>query len=287
MPENKLIRILKVTDPIAPKLLSETFTRWLKSTDYKFVNDLAFKENKQALALGTMRIDYELVDCEGYLNLYDAYIDWWKVNMGFIVHNVYMAVNPSLLDQVIIDKLLNKNVVDEIEPEGTYFQKNFGLMYVNYSMVRGKGRPNLWQAYRDWWDKNEKLTSGWNGEILKVPSSWKSQSFYPINPIKEKENTMQFTISKNQIKRQINALEDLRQDQIKEIQKDLEMKLEKLEKGETIGAVVIGIRNLSEISEQLEYLYSLELADSISCTESEKAQIFKTFEIAKAVEPAE
>lgn len=98
---------------------------------------------------------------------------------------------------------------------------------------------------------------------------------------------MQFTISKNQIKRQINLLEDLRQDQIKEIQKDLEMKLERLEKGETIGAVVIGIHNLSEISEQLEYLYSLELADSISCSESEKAQIFKTFEIAKAVEPAE
>lgn len=284
MPEEKLIRIQKVSEPIAPKLLSDTFIRWLKSTDYKFIKDLAFKENKQALVLASMRIDYELVDCEGYLNLYDAYVDWWKFNMGFIVHNVHMAVNPSLLDQYIIDKLYNKKVVDETEPEGTQFQKEFGLMSVNYSMVRGKGRPNLWQAYRDWWDKNEKLKSYWNGEVATPPPSWTSQPFYPINPIEEKENKMQFTISKNQIKRQINALEDLRQDQIKEIQKDLETKLESLEKGETISAIVIGIRNLSEISEQLEYLYSLELADSISCSESEKAQIFKTFEIVKAVE---
>lgn len=157
---------------------------------------------------------------------------------------------------------------------------------IKYELVPEEGFDNLYDAYVDWWNKIEKLKSYWNCIVPEAPF-WKSQLFYPINPIEEKENTMQFTISKNQIKRQINALEDLRQDQIKEIQKDLETKLERLEKGETIGAVVIGIRNLSEISEQLEYLYSLELADSISCTESEKAQIFKTFEIAKAIEPTE
>lgn len=286
MPEKKLIRILKVADPIAPKLLSDTFVRWLKSTDYKFVKDLAFKEDKQALALVSMRIDYELVDCEGYLNLYDAYVDWWKFNMGFIVHNVYMAVNPSLLDQNIIDKLFNKKVVDETELEGTQFQKEFGLMFVNYSMVRGKGRPNLWQAYRDWWDKNEKLKSYWDCTVPEAPS-WKPQPLYPINPIEEKENTMQFTISKNQIKRQISALEDLRQDQIKEIQKDLETKLKWLEKGKPIGAVVIGIKNLNEIGEQLEFLYSLELADSITCSEEEKSRIFKELDVIAFVEPAE
>lgn len=283
MPEKKLIRILKVTDPIAPKLLSDTFTRWLKSTDYKFVKDLAFKEDKQALVLTSMRIDYELVDCEGYLNLYDAYVDWWKFNMGFVVHNVYMAVNPSLLDQFIIDKLFNKKVVDETEPEGTQFQKEFGLMSINYSIARGKGRPNLWQAYRDWWDKNEKLKSYWNCAVPEA-SSWTSQPFYPINPIIEKENKMQFTISREQIRVEIDLMEDTRQDQIKEIQKDLEGKLKKIEKGEKISSNIIGLDNLDRICEHLDFLYSLELADTVSCSEEEKDRILKVIKIEKAEE---
>lgn len=41
-----------------------------------------------------------------------------------------------------------------------------------------------------------------------MPSAWTSQSFYPINPIEEKENTMQFKISRNQISNQIKKIEE-------------------------------------------------------------------------------
>lgn len=249
-------------------------------------------------------IKYELVSEEGFDNLYDAYVDWWKSNvpqreevslfkgdssMGFIITNVYDPMDPVLISSRVRDELTSQRADAVHYTTNISFQNCFGVMTVDYTLVKGAGRPNLWQAYRDWWDAQDFCNRFPHvaGGFVKMPSAWTSKSFYPINPIKEKENKMQFTISKNQIKRQINALEDLRQDQIKEIQKDLETKLERLEKGETIGALVIGIRNLSEISEQLEYLYSLELADSISCSESEKAQIFKTFEIAKAVESAE
>lgn len=240
-------------------------------------------------------IKYELVPEEGFDNLYDAYVDWWKHNVpqreevslfgddfvGFVITNVYDPMDPVLISARVRDELISQRAEDAPYTTSNNFQNCFGVMTVDYTLVKGKGRLNLWQAYRDWWDAQDYYNRlpHVSGEFVKMPSSWTSKSFYPINPIEEKENKMQFTISKNQIKRQINTLENLRQDQIKEIQKDLEDKLNKLEKGEPISSCVRGLDTLRQISEQLEYLYTLELADSISCTESEKAQIFKTFEI--------
>lgn len=275
MPEKKLIRISKVAEPIPPKLLSDTFIRWLKFTDYKFIKDLAFKEDKQALALDAMRIDYELVDCEGYLNLYDAYVDWWKFNMGYIVHNVHRAVNPSLLDPSIIEKLENKKAMDETEPEGTLFEREFGLMSIRYSIERGKGRPNLWQAYRVWWDKNEKLTSCWNGDVLKVPSSWKPQPFYPINPIEEKENTMQFKISRNQISNQIKKIEESLKNQKTRIISELNSIEEKISNEEPISGNLKEYHMYDLILRQLNYLKSFENVVEIICSEEEKDKIFE------------
>lgn len=156
-------------------------------------------------------IKYELVPEKGFDNLYDAYVDWWKSNMGYIVHNVYMTIKPSLLDPSVIYLLENKKAMDEIESEGIQFQKYFGSMAVNYSKARGKGRPNLWQAYRDWWDKNEKLIDCWTGKITNPPPSWTSKSFYPINPTEdkiEKENTMIYTVNKEEIRKTIRCTKD-------------------------------------------------------------------------------
>lgn len=220
-------------------------------------------------------VHYTLVPEEGFDNLYDAYVDWWKQSIGYIVHNVYSAVNPSLLDPSIIEKLENKKAMDETEPEGILFQKDFGRMFIDYSRVRGRGRPNLWQAYRDWWDKNERLTSGWNGDLVKPPLSWKSQPFYPINPIEEKENTMQFKISRNQISNQIKKIEESLKNQKTRIISELNSIEEKISNGEPISGNLKEYHMYDLILSQLNYLKSFENVVEIICSEEEKDKIFK------------
>lgn len=129
---------------------------------------------------------------------------------------------------------------------------------ISYELVPGDGFDNLYDAYVDWW-----------------ATDCKPQPFYPINPIKEKENTMQFKISRNQISNQIKKIEESLKNQKTRIILELNCIEEKISNGEPVSGNLKECPMYDLILRQLNYLKSFENVVEIICSEEEKDKIFK------------
>lgn len=130
-------------------------------------------------------------------------------------------------------------------------------------------------SYAYWRDKNERRKAYLNGEGIKGPSSWISRPFYPFNPIEEKENTMQFKISRNQISNQIKKIEESLKNQKIKIISELNSIEEKISNGEPISGNLKEYHMYDLILRQLNYLKSFENVVEVICSEEEKDKIFK------------
>lgn len=148
-------------------------------------------------------------------------------------------------------------------------------MTSEYKPIHEGDFDNLFDAYIDWRDKNERRKAYLNGEVIKGPSSWQPRPFYPINPIKEKENTMQFKISRNQILNQIKKIEESLKNQKTRIILELNSIEEKISNGEPISGNLKEYHMYDLILSQLNYLKSFENVEEIICSEEEKDKIFK------------
>lgn len=271
-----VIREVKNPKPISEFPEADRRDMYLRYTVKQMIRegytDMSFVE------LNTV-ISYELVPEEGFDNLYDAYVDWWErlnqESVGFIITGVYNAVNPLFMDTTIKLRLQSKKAVEHFKLNAASYRDTYGSLFIDYTIKRGKGYSDLWQAYMAWWNKNERLTNYWNGEVLKVPTKWIPKPFYPINPIEEKENTMQFKISRNQISNQIKKIEESLKNQKTRIISELNSIEEKISNGEPISGNLKEYRMYDLILRQLNYLKSFENVVEIICSEEEKDKIFK------------
>ena len=230
-------------------------------------------------------VKYELVPEEDFDNLYDAYLAWWNreylpshkaesSNLTFEILSVETDSGTVLIPAALCGYTLKNfqgNLNESHQVQGldwtvTYKVREAGIFENEYHTLE-----DAYRAYKKRMESNP-----WaNPSLINV---------YKLNPKTEKETSMQFTISKKQIKKQIENLENIRQDQIREMQKDLALKVSALEAGKSFNPYVIGCDILEKISIQLDYLYSLEVAESITCTAEEKDKIFKDFEITEVAE---
>lgn len=222
-------------------------------------------------------IKYELVPEEGFDNLYDAYVDWMErlnqESVGFIIIGVYNAVNPLFMDTAIKLKLKSKKAVETYKLNGASYRDTYGSLSIDYEIKRGKGHSDLWQAYMAWWDKNEKLTSYWNKEVAMTEPSWKSQPFYSINPIKEKEKTMIYTINAKEIRKTICCTKDYIR---RACNKLSSMSFEPGDKCQNSLQIASEIKQISNDIERavnhLKFLGELQGASSIQMNEQEYAR---------------
>lgn len=204
--------------------------------------------------------------------------EYKPIEKGIVVREVINPRPISEFPETVRRDMHLRYTVKQMIQEG-YTDMSFVELntVIKYELVPEEGFDNLYDAYVDWWNRNvpQREEVSWNGEVLKVPSSWKPQPFYPINPIEEKENTMQFKISRNQISNQIKKIEESLKNQKTRIISELNSIEEKISNGEPISGNLKEYHMYDLILRQLNYLKSFENVVEIICSEEEKDKIFK------------
>lgn len=192
---------------------------------------------------------------------------------GIVISKVTNPVNPRDLPSEIIASLKECTIeLEYLESGETYLFKTFKTgdnLDIRYKAEFEEGWYNLFEAYVAWWNEHNPA------DIYLIPEE--------EIIAKRKENEMEFTISKEQIKKRMTALETLRIAQINEIEKDLAAKKEDLAKGRPFNSTILGTSNLQQITLHISYLKDLLLAESITCSAQEKENIFKEFRVEKVM----